>query len=139
MMSRILKKFMAQVTKGKLEFHGDERKQFSDNLNHFEGQWVWITIDRISKIRTMPQNKYYWGVVIKILSDHIGYTKDEMHSALKMQFLIVVDDDKPLPTTKSTADLVTLAFEEYLQEVREWALTELGIDIPLPNEIEVIE
>ena len=87
--------------------------------------------------RSDPQNRYYWGVVIKILGDHLGYARQEMHDALRWQFLRVEHDNGP-PSVKSTTELDTMQFEEYLEEVRLWAYHDFQVTIPLPNESEVI-
>ncbi len=36
--------------------------------------------------RSIPMNKYYWGVIVKYLSDHTGYAPEEMHEYLKIEF-----------------------------------------------------
>lgn len=71
-----------------------------------------------------------------ILAEHTGYTRDELHEALKWRFLRLEDADHPLPTVKSTTELTTAQFEEYLEQVRTFGSVELGCYIPLPNEID---
>jgi hypothetical protein len=58
-----------------------------------------------------------------------------MHEALKFKFLQDKTDTN-LPTVKSTASLSTVEFEVYLDNVRQWAATDLSCSIPLPNEVE---
>ena len=36
--------------------------------------------------------------------------------------------------SRSTANLNTKEFENYLEEIRRWAITDLSINIPEPNE-----
>lgn len=93
------------------------------------------------KQRSMPQNSYYWGVVIEIISEHTGYPKHEVHEILKNKFLskIVWLDKKAgkkemVLVSRSTSDLTTKQFENFLSEVRTWASAELGCYIPEPNE-----
>ena len=136
-MSSIIKKFIVTIQNGKLSFYQNERELFLQNLNNFEGKWAWLTITKFTKQRSLNQNKYYWGVLIKILSDSIGYTPDEMHEALKWHFLRV-HDERPLETVRSTTELTTTEFEDYLESVRRWAVTDMNIDIPLPHEVEII-
>jgi len=92
--------------------------------------------------RSMPENKYYWSVAIEILSNELGYTKDEMHEVLKSMFLSDVKHIKfnngtmhEIRYSKSTASLKVPEFEEYLENIRIWAGCELGINIPLPNQV----
>lgn len=93
-----------------------------------------------TKMRTIRENKYYWAVPIKILSEETGIMPMEVHEILKNKFLthIVFLDIKnkkvELESTKQTSSLTTEEFEEYLRNIRTWASLELGIFIPLPNE-----
>ena len=93
-----------------------------------------------AKIRSTPENKYYWGVVVEILSDELGYSKNEIHEILKgmflsdVKFLKTKNGVKEARIPKSTTELTTAEFENYLSEIRQWAIMELGILIPEPNE-----
>lgn len=94
------------------------------------------------KERSNPQNRYYWGVIVEILSEHTGFTKDEMHEVLKHKFL-----RKSLWVVKkgglmelsvisySTTELTTSEMEDYLSQIRIWASEDLGLVLPLPNEV----
>lgn len=93
------------------------------------------------KNRSTPQNKYYWSVVVKILSEETGYTTDEIHEIIKYKFLSerkLFREHKGLQTfawiAKSTTILDTKEFEELMTKIREWASQVLGIWIPEPNE-----
>jgi len=92
-----------------------------------------IEIQKSKKIRSLPQNKYYWGVVVKILGSHIGYTSDEMHQILASKFLSYRKMNGEF--VKSTTKLNTWEFENYLDKCRQWASGEMQVHIPLPNEI----
>ena len=65
-----------------------------------------------------------------------------MHSILRTKFLsewqMVEINNKKIGLNKigSTADLNTKAFEIYADQIRIWALTELGIRLLIPNEYE---
>ena len=91
-----------------------------------------IDIQTIRHTHSLNQNKYYWGIIIKMLGDEFGYIAEEMHDALRMRFLQTHTDK--LPTIKSTKKLSTKEFEEYLSKIRQWA-SEQGTFLPLPNEI----
>jgi hypothetical protein len=86
--------------------------------------------------RSVNENAYYWGVVVKIMSDYTGDRPEAMHEILKAKFLkeIVNFGGEDLVITKSTAKLNTKEFEDYLEEIRVFAITELEVTIPLPNE-----
>lgn len=94
-----------------------------------------VEIRKVAKIRSTKENSYYHGVVIKILSDELGLTPEEMHEALRLIFLI--ESKNGLQFTKSTTQLLTHEFEHYLSEIRQWASLEFNIYIPLPNEYDI--
>ena len=119
------------------ELQADKKRlyQVLQNLQH--GNYK-INIQRIRDGRSLNQNRYYWAVVVALLASELGYFKDEMHELLRRKFLAYT---KTNPTTgeqemfsKSTASLTTQEMEEYLEAVRIWAISELDVYIPLPNE-----
>lgn len=96
----------------------------------------------LTKGRSNNQNRYYRGVVVKIISEHTGFTPEEVHELLKYRFLRTYETlstkngDKEFERTKSTTELTTSAFEIFMSDVRMWASIELGLYIPDPNEAE---
>ena len=96
-----------------------------------EGSELQITIERRKKERSDKQRRYYWGVIIPVLCDFFGYTKDETHDALKWQFL---RKEGKIPTIRSTESLSTVESEEYNSRIRQWASEEFEVFIPLPDE-----
>lgn len=103
-----------------------------------EGSLLDITIETHRKSRSNLQNRYYWGVVIKILSEEIGYAPDVMHNYMKHKFGFKYDLDMPDNNIhhyeKSTRDYTTVEFEAYMSALRNWAGEFLNTYIPLPNE-----
>lgn len=95
------------------------------------------------KGRSNPQNSYYWGCMVQILSEETGYTPDEVHEIIKHKFLTerrLYHGGKPnykvteLEYSRSTASLDTKEFEELMSKIRQWASIDLGIWIQEPNE-----
>ena len=93
-----------------------------------------IVIKKYVPKRTDSQNKYYWGVVVKMIADYTGMDKDSTHDGLRQIFLKV--EHEKLPTIKSTAKLSTIEFAEYIEQCVIWAATFLGLVIPDPYAIE---
>ena len=124
--------FLGRIDKGKLILPLQD--QFDTYLLTLEGLEVEVIVRKPKKPRSKQENRYYWGVVIKLLSEATGYNQDEMHEALRMLFL--VDRSDLIPTLKSTAFLTVEEFEEYLSTIRMWASQSLNCYIPLPNEVE---
>jgi hypothetical protein len=126
-------RFKAKVTEeGKLLVYN--QKVFWAYMKRLAGHDVVVDIYLGRAVRSQPQNRYYWGVVVAILAEECGYQREEMHEALKWKFLRLEDPDHPIPTVRSTTDLTTQEFEEYLEQIRIWAASELGVVIPMPNE-----
>lgn len=92
-----------------------------------------IEIQKSKRIRSLNQNKYYWGVVVKIIANHTGYTSDETHQQLGRMFLSYKNGATVF--VKSTTKLNTVDFEDYLDKCRNWAREEMSCYIPMPNEI----
>jgi len=85
-------------------------------------------------VRTIPQNKLYWGVYVRILADHFGYFLEEMHEELKYLFNPV--DSKIKPGNRvggSTARMTRKQFTEYLEKIELWADAEHGVLLPKPE------
>ena len=97
-----------------------------------DGRYIWSMPEKERHIRSIQQNKYYHGVVCKLISDHTGYTCDEIHQILAEQFLSYEKDGRTF--VQSTTKLKTTEFESYMEDCRRWASVELQVYIPLPNE-----
>lgn len=93
------------------------------------------------KQRSNNQNKYYWGCVLPRISEHTGFTIEESHEVMKYRFLKgwktvkTSKDQMEIEYIRSTTDLDTKSFEEYMIKVREFASIALQCWIPEPNEI----
>ena len=92
--------------------------------------------------RSNMQNNYYWACIVQPLGESLGYFPDEMHDTLKVKFasewqsIEINEKQIGLQTVNSTARMNTKEFEIYAEQIRIWALTELGIRLMLPNEYE---
>ncbi len=99
-----------------------------------DGTQVRVSVKR--RVRSRSQNAYMWVAVIPIIADYSGYTEMETHEVLKARFLgreVVTFAGKEVVRTKSTADLSTDEFANYLEQIIAWAASE-GIVIPPPGE-----
>ena len=125
-------KFFGEVIFGNLRLYQPER--YEEYILSLDGD-VELTLEKVKKQRSNNQNRYYWGVVVELLSKELGYTTEETHEALKYKFLMV--EKGVLPTVKSTTDLTTQEFEEFMSRVREWSSVFLNCYIPDPNEVKL--
>ena len=122
-----------KVEKGRLRLH--DQTQFSVALARLEGKYVEVIVRKKRSQRSGNQNSYYHGVVVAMLSEFLGYEKDEMHIILRFKFLRQVSE-KGIETATSTTKLSTADMEDYLERIRRWAIQYLDFYIPLPNEID---
>lgn len=116
-------------------------ERFSIQLKRMRDGEVRISVERLTATRSHLQNRWYWGVIVDLLSQHTGYTADEMHDVLKAKFIpkrIAVADGNGRVRGEfviggSTARLDKIEFGEYCEHIREWAADELGVVIPDPD------
>ncbi len=127
-------RFWGKVNNGKLELL--EREKFTNVLYKFKGV-IELTIGYAFTKRSEQQNRYYWGVVIKMINEEMGSIPDVTHNMLRQIFLKSGYDfkGKRYEYIRSTTDLSVKEFNEYIENVVIWAATELGLSIPSPNEI----
>ena len=120
---------------GKLMMNDWQKKAINEEVKRLDGQDVRVWVTKDTRIRTPRQNRYYWGVVIKMISDQTGYTKEEMHEALKNDFLgrrFIEFGTKELELSKSTKDIDTKEMSEYTERCRQFAAEFLQLNIPDP-------
>lgn len=127
----------ARVLEGKPSLSENQRKIMSASFKRHEGKDVRITISDPLKTRSHPQNRYYWGVVLTMIAAETGHITEELHEFFKDKFLprvyvSVAGQERQIP--KSTTSLDTMFFEQYLEQIRAFAATELNMRIPLPHE-----
>ena len=129
-------KHLAFIKNGNVTYQNKEL--FDDHMLSYEGKTVVITVGEQKKRRSLNLNSYYWAVVVKLLSEETGYDKDEMHAVLKSMFLRTRYQIKGVwvDSTKSTTKLSNKEMGEFIEEVKRFASTTLGVYIPDPNEVE---
>jgi len=132
----IKKKFTGTIKNGKVIF--DEPELITLRTHSLEGKRVFVTMEIDKAERSVPQNNYYWGVVIKLLEEETGQDKESLHEIIKEKFLTswVKINGHEEKMIKSTTELNTKEFEEVMRKVRMWASEFLGVYIPEPNEIQ---
>lgn len=121
-----------------------------------DGLYYW-TLKKVKRIRSPQANRYYFGVVVKIIADEMGErNKDNVHEILKAMHLpgvlglpeIDMNVNRFTPVEKliaiseykkklSTADLESDLFWEYINVTKDWAFDFFnGLIIPDPNSVE---
>jgi hypothetical protein len=138
--------FISQVEGGKLARYQED---IASALSQLEGKWVEVTIAQVRRPRSLNQNAYYFGVVLKYILAILhadGNTEMDLldaHEFCKQKDIGNLEVTKMIMEKeglvfriyyRSTTSLTTMEFEAYLDRVRHWALTVAGVVIPLPNE-----
>lgn len=127
------------------------RKAIGALLKGYKGQVVEVKIKKQTLRRSPKQNSYYWSVIIaewKLIFAHYGTiaTDDEVHAYLVAHVgklfkqvhgpdgeQLFHEDGSPVMELKSTSDLTTKEFSEYVEACRSEAATEHGRSIPSPD------
>ncbi len=135
-------KFKATIRDGVLEINPIHREKYDRYIANLEGKNLRVAITRDRKGRSTAQNRYYRGVIVTIVAEEMGLFPEEAHEHLKDLFLKVphrAPNGKVYQIVRSTSDLNTMQFEDYLAKCRMWASQELNSFIPLPNEVDYSE
>lgn len=118
------------------------RKALAKRLASWKDGEVTVRIERAHATRSLPQNAWYWGCILALLSEHTGYTVDEMHDVCKAKFipkrLALQDGNGEIQGEYviggTTTRLNKIQFGEYCEAIRSWAAQDLGCVIPDPHE-----
>ena len=118
-----------------------DKQSLFNYLKELDSDYI-VSVKKQRNNRSSMQNNYYWACIVQPLGESLGYFPDEMHDCLKVKFssewqsIEINDKQIGLQTVNSTARMNTKDFEVYADQIRIWALTELGIRLMLPNEYE---
>ena len=125
----------------------EDHDRYTEYLKGLKHDWPYEMIVRpIVKPRTDRQNRYYWGVVIELITMELCGTranvdKEETHRSLAEHFLtdghVNMVGGVPIKSAPpSTTSLSTIEFNEYIEVVRRWAAEFIHLDIPDPEEVD---
>ena len=129
---------------GRLVINNADRPVFINEISKHPGKSVMVKVCLDGKKRSGEQNNYYYGVVVSLIQSAITeewgepMTKDDVHELLKQQCNWIEKTStvtgESVKVARSTANLSTVEFEEYLERCRRFAVEFLNLVIPLPNE-----
>ncbi len=128
-------KHLAKIINGKFIYTNPKRLE--KQLKRLDETSVIVEVYKNIPKRSGALNQYYWKVVVSILGDELGYSKEEMHEVLKAKFLYKKEKigEEWVRISKSTTDLNNVEFINYIDMIKIFASMELSIYIPDPNEI----
>ena len=125
------------VKNGTLDLSPEEKEEMAQYIASLEGKSVWLLISDRKIPRTLLQNAYYWGVVVKMIADEIGDDTMSVHNILKDKFLPefwVKEEGREVKMPKSTTRCSTKEFGEYIDQCIVHASSFHNIVIPEPNQ-----
>lgn len=131
--------FEGDIVNGKLIFNSWTRSAMARWIQTLKnGTHVDCTIRKHHSKRSNEQNRYYWGVVIAILSEHFGYDPEEMHEEMKLMFNPIPSKIDPSRTIGgSTTKMDTVEFfsdeQSYVERICRWAAEQHEVFIPPPE------
>lgn len=133
------------------------KQAFWEYLKQLPSKTYLVDIKQYRETRSNRQNRYYWGVVIQMISEETGMDEMEVHETLKKKFIkqrdyaltksenkyfaYFEDTGEMIPTSeleeyykkKGSKDLDTKEFKEYIEKIHIWAANFLGLNIPDPE------
>ena len=118
------------------KFKPDDPQAFTEWFMRRKGRRVSLTPKDFRARRTNPQNRYWWGVVVRLFSaeDAMNCTPEEAHEALKFEVnaIIRVVGDRVIRIPQSTADLNTAEFKQMWARAQQLGAELYGLNIPDP-------
>lgn len=127
-----------RLEKGVIQLNRNTLKQLLSGRQDCE---VEIVIERKHATRSVQANRYYWGVVLKAISEFTGYDANETHEAMKALFLpkeLTFCDGNgevqgEIVIGGSTRKMNANEFYDYVERVRRFAAEKLSLNIPDPD------
>lgn len=115
-------------------------------IKTFNNKDVVISFSKPKKNRSNNQNRYYWGLVLPLIQNGLLEATGELRSVDNIHYKILLplfaptneivnkDTGECITERLTSSDLTTTQFCEYIIEIQKWSAEFLGIDIPSPNE-----
>jgi hypothetical protein len=122
--------FQGKIQDGKLLL--DNKAEFTGHLHTLNGKRVNLSVEKQTRRRSQDQNEWYWGCILKLISEHTGQDAQSLHEAFKYKFSEKITiNGLVIPQSTRTRD--TIDFSTYCESIRQWAREFLGVEIPDPK------
>jgi hypothetical protein len=119
----------------------DDREAFRAWFAGFgEGECLSMRLGPPTRPRTYDQLRYWFGHPMKLLSEHTGYTKMQMHYlCLAICFGVIFDPATgyEVPAVPMSKGLTPAQFSELIEWCPPWAWDTHRVVIKLPGDIDV--
>jgi hypothetical protein len=125
----------------------DNTRLFRAFVRQFKGQEIDVEVKKRTRQRSHAQNNWLWGVALPLIAEYLGYDHHE-HERLHYDLLSVrfgtvavaplVDGAQPrIVPKKTSSELTTAEFTEYMEWLLRFAADKWGVVLPLPDERQI--
>jgi len=102
-----------------------------------DGEYAMISVETVPHRRTLRANRYYFGALIRALSEHTGMTVDEIHEYIKFRFnpkqITDLSTGEIITVGGTTTTLDSVAFAELTMKIQELC-SQIGITNISPDQ-----
>lgn len=101
-----------------------------------KGQAYEVSYKRKIRKRSVPQNRLYW-LWLACIADETGHDREDLHRVFAGKYLacdVIEVMGEKVRKIPSTTTLSTQTFTDYIEKIRIYAATELGITLPDPED-----
>ena len=136
-------KVMAIISGGKLQMDDSARRYLAERVSLLGDRRVEVIVKPYHSKRSLQQNKFYWPVVVGMITDALQDLGNEIDAEGTHEFLKAKFNPKTItnPTTGeliatvggSTAKMNKSEMMCYIDTITVWAAEFLGITIPPPD------
>ena len=147
--SNIWPKWPVEIDKDGKIYFADPRSWESFKVP-FHGKPMVLILKKPTKERSRQEEKFYYGVVVRLVAESMEISREAAHAFLAEMFL-TVEETSPngfrYKRVLSTTELGDKAYRDYWQSVQKWAAlptdpdglnqdSGLELYIPDPNEVD---
>ena len=123
--------------------HLDNRSAFDQATAGMKGKRVVLSLREDRATRSARQLRWEIGIALPLIAEHCGYERADVMS-LHYELLSIHYGrrynkrlHKYVPKVKRSKQLDTKQFADHQDWICRWAATELGVVVPLPNEVDM--
>jgi hypothetical protein len=115
----------------------ENQENYKNWLYQLNDKCVEVLVREPKKIRSPQANRYYFGVVLKLISKETGETVEDLHNHFSFKWLGTTGKSGKLVSRKSTALLTKQEFSDYLNKIIQWGEEFLNITFPEPENVDL--
>lgn len=111
----------------------DARELFRAYLKRMANKPITLVLKKASRPKSQNQLGYLFGVLYPVIADSLGYTQyevEEVHDACMRHLRGLKPEPNPLKLRESLRDHDHEYTSAYINDLRHWALMDLGIVTP---------